>query len=160
QDSTAEFVAYLSKPEATGQVPSRVLSRQVSSNPFIRLGWQLSRFLRMDRPELIHVQYTAPLACPVPIVVSVHDVSFLEHPQFFSPSRVFQLRRTVSRTIRQAARILTTSEFSRDAIERHYPEAAGKTTVIYNAVSQQFRPMNKEQSRARVLKRFGISAPF
>ena len=40
--------------------------------------------LRRDRPDLLHVQYTAPVVCPVPVVVSVHDVSFLEHPEYFT----------------------------------------------------------------------------
>ena len=35
-------------------------------------------------PDLLHVQYTAPITCSAPIVVSVHDVSFLEHPEYFT----------------------------------------------------------------------------
>lgn len=159
-ESRAEFIAYLSVPEARLQLSEGVLARPVSSNPFRRLGWELSAHLRRDRPRLIHVQYTAPLACPVPIVVSVHDVSFVEHPEFFSPLRVWQLRQTVKRTIERAARVLTPSEFSRAAIERHYPAAQGKTVVIPNAVSAGFHPISREQARLRVAKRFGIAAPF
>ena len=67
---------------------------------------------RQDRPDLLHVQYTAPLACPVPVVVSVHDVSFLEHPEYFTRDRAMQLQFTVRRTVYRASRILTGSEFS------------------------------------------------
>lgn len=154
------FVAYLSKREAAREIPAGVTTRLVSENPFTRLGWDLPGHLRRDRPWLLHVQYTAPLWCPVPVVASVHDVSFLEHPEFFSRSRVFQLRQTVSRTVRAAERILTVSEFSRRSIERHYPDARGKTVVVHNAVAPHFRPMNRKQARERVRAQFGVEGPF
>ncbi len=76
--------------------------------------------LRYDQPDLLHVQYTGPLGCPVPLVVSVHDVSYLEHPQYFTQFRSTQLRMYGEAHRQAAARILTPSEFSRKAILRHY----------------------------------------
>ena len=38
---------------------------------------------------------------PEPVVVSVHDVSFLEHPEYFPRDRALQLRTTVGRTVQQ-----------------------------------------------------------
>src|ERR1700730_1725290 len=119
-DRESDFITYLSMEDAEAWVPSRFPVRRIAGNPFIRLGCDLSLKLRRDRPQLIHVQYTAPLACPVPVVVSVHDVSFLEHPDYFEPSRALQLRWSVKRTVRHAARIVTGSEFSRDAIAKAY----------------------------------------
>src|SRR5437764_5815502 len=83
-DADSEFVAYLSVEDGSPWVPARFGKRLVSTNPFTRLGKELSARVREDRPDLLHVQYTAPLNCPVPVVVSVHDVGFLEHPEFFS----------------------------------------------------------------------------
>ncbi len=108
-DRESDFIAYISQPNATQAVPERFATKQVSANPFVRLGWELSGRLREDKPDLIHVQYTAPLNCPSPIVVSVHDVSFLEHPEYFRAARVWQLRVTVRRTVQRAERILTPS---------------------------------------------------
>ncbi|MBL8233163.1 MAG: glycosyltransferase family 4 protein [Bryobacterales bacterium] len=159
-DPDAEFIAYLSAEEAARQLPGRIRHRSVSANPFVRLGWELGRKVNAERAALLHVQYTAPLWCNVPLVVSVHDVSFLEHPEFFSASRVTQLQQTVKRTVKKAARVLTVSEFSRAAIERHYPEARGKTLVTPNAVSATFRPMQRDQARARVQQELGIPSPF
>ncbi|MBL8209551.1 MAG: glycosyltransferase family 4 protein [Bryobacterales bacterium] len=159
-DSDAEFFAYLATPGAEFDVPERVTTRWVSSSPWARLGWELSAHMRRDQPSLLHVQYTAPLACPVPVVVTVHDVSFLEHPEFFSRARVMQLRRTVAHTVRHAARILTPSEFSQKRIEQHYPESRGKVTVVHNAVSPHLRAMDGNQARQRVRAEFGIGSPF
>ena len=159
-DSESDFIVYLSGPNAAQAVPSRFASRQVSGNPFVRLGWDLSRRLKEDKPDLIHVQYTAPLNCPSPIVVSVHDVSFLEHPEYFRAARVMQLKLTVRRTVQRAARILTPSEFSARQIQRVYGVDPEKITVVPNAVSAVFRPMHREAARAQVAERFGVPGPY
>src|SRR3954465_2342022 len=69
QDRDCEFVAYVSADDACQYIPSRIRTRRVAMNPFQRLGFELSMKLREDRPDLLHVQYTAPVRCPVPVVV-------------------------------------------------------------------------------------------
>src|SRR5271165_1666070 len=132
-DRDYEFIAYVSADSASRFVPSRIQTRRVAANPFLRLGFDLAMKVRQDRPALLHVQYTAPLGCSVPVVVSVHDVSFLEHPEYFTRFRARQLQVTVRNTIRKAARILTGSEFSRDCIARAYSLDPDRITVVPNA---------------------------
>ncbi len=159
-DRDSEFIAYIAAPEAAPWIPSRVQVKRVSANPFKRLGWDLPLRLRQDRPDLVHVQYTAPLGCRTPIIATVHDVSFLERPEFFPLARRIQLQTTVSRTVRRAARILTPSQFSRNAILRWFSLPPERVVVVPNAVSPEFRPIPYEQARARVLERFGIAHPY
>ncbi len=158
-DPDSDFIAYVSSG-ANGAVPRRFRKRLVSPNPFVRLGFDLPAHLRRDRPDLIHVQYTAPLGCPVPVVVTVHDVSFLEHPEYFPPARALQLRLTVRQTIGFAARILTVSHFSRAAIARTYGIDPERITVVPNAGAPVFRPVKREAALAHVARTFGIPGPF
>ncbi len=160
-DRESEFIAYISRPSAENGIPSRVQVRLVSENPFRRLGFDLPRRLRQDRPDLIHVQYTAPLfSGRTPVVVSVHDVSFLSHPQYFTPFRRKQLRFTVLRTVRRAAKILTPSEFSRKCILEAYGLDESKVAVMPNAASPQFRPIARPVASAAARERAGIDGPF
>lgn len=159
-DPSAEIIAYLSVEQAADMLPGRFAWRRVSRNPFVRLGYDLSRRLRRDLPDLLHVQYTAPLFCPVPVVVSVHDVSFLEHPEYFTAARATQLRVTVRRTISMAARIITGSEFSRSAISRAYGLSEDKVAVVPNAAAALYRPLPRAQAADWVRSRFQIAAPF
>ena len=159
-DKTSDFIAYVSLPEAESWVPERFQVRRVSPNPFERLGYQLSRLLKKDRPALLHVQYTAPLFCPVPVVTSIHDVSFIEHPEYFTSFRRRQLEFTVSRTARTAARIITGSEFSRSAIARAYSLDPERITVVPNAANPFFRVVNREASLKRVHEKFRFDGPF
>lgn len=159
-DKESEFLAYVCGAEAEAAVPERFLVRQIASNPFLRLGVDLSRKLRRDRPDLMHVQYTAPLMCPVPVIVSVHDVSFLEHPEYFTRSRRLQLRITVARTVRRAAKVITGSQFARDSILRAYKLPEDRVAVIPFAASSSFRAINPAAAMRRVQQRFPFRGPF
>jgi glycosyltransferase involved in cell wall biosynthesis len=160
-DPSANYLAYVAKPKADEIVPERFTRRWVSTNPYRRLGFDIPRSLRRDRPALLHIQYTAPLSCPVPTVVSVHDVSYLEHPEYFTRFRAVQLQLTVKRTVQTAARILTPSEFSRAAIIDAYGVDSEKVVVVHNAVSSTFRPMNRETAAAWLRRKFaGIPEQF
>lgn len=159
-DQESKFIAYLAVEEASDWVPPRFQKRIVARNPFVRLGWDLSRQLRRDRPQLVHVQYTAPVGCPVPVVVTVHDVSFLEHPEFFPKARALQLRHTVARTVKSAARILTVSEFSRRAIARAFDLDEASIVITPDAAAESFRPVSRPAAEAWVRSRLGLGAPF
>ncbi len=107
------------------------------------------------------MQYTAPLACPVPVVVSVHDVSFLEHPEYFTRVAGQSIRITVGRTVRRAAKILTCSEFSRRSILKVYGDIEeDKVVVAPNAAASVFRPISREAAAAHVRERWKIAEPF
>ncbi len=159
-DRESEFIAYLSEPHAADEVPARFAKRWVSRNPFVRLGFQFAWQLRRDRPALLHVQYTAPASCPVPVVVSLHDVSFLEHPEYFTAARSLQLRLTVRKTVERAAKIVTGSEFSRRAIARVYNLDPDRIVVVPNAAGTHYRCIARESALAAVRQRFHLPGPF
>jgi glycosyltransferase involved in cell wall biosynthesis len=90
----------------------------------------------------------------------VHDVSFLEHPEYFPLLRRSQLRYTVARTVRRAARILTVSEFSRDSILRAYDIPGSKVHVIPNAANSDFRLIGREKALTAAWAQLKCHAPF
>jgi glycosyltransferase involved in cell wall biosynthesis len=160
KERDSEFVAYVSEDDAFSMIPASIRTLRISSNPFVRLGLGLSARVLADRPDLLHVQYTAPLACPVPVVVTVHDVSFLDHPEYFPRERAWQLQLTVRRTVKQAVRVLTVSEFSRCSILRAYPEIDPEKVVVIPNAASGFRQISQDLARKKVNNRFSISTPF
>jgi glycosyltransferase involved in cell wall biosynthesis len=159
-DPDSEFVAYIAEPAARRDLPAPVGTNRVASNPWRRLGLDLPVRLSLHQPDLLHVQYTAPLSRKAPIVATVHDVSFLDCPQHSHPLRALQLRTTVRRTVEAAARIITVSEFSRRRILKHYPLDPSKVVAIPNGVSAAFRPVDRATAARRLAEKFGIHAPF
>jgi glycosyltransferase involved in cell wall biosynthesis len=161
QDRDCEIVAYVSAEESCASIPSGIRTRRVALNPFARLGFDLSMKLREDRPDLLHVQYTAPLGCPVPVVATVHDVSFLEHPEYFTHGRAWQLKVTVGRTVRRAAKILTGTEVARASILKVYGELEeDKVVVVPYAAASEFRPLAREGAARAVEERHHLEGPF
>jgi glycosyltransferase involved in cell wall biosynthesis len=159
-DSETEFITYIASPEAVSWLPASVTKRWVSKNPFVRLGGELSAKLRADRPDLVHVQYTAPLFCPVPVVVTIHDVSYMEHPEFLPRPRAIQLQLSTRHTLKRAAKVITISEFSRQHIARVFgvdPEAIAVTPL---ASQESFRVMNRDLAKQVVRQKLGIDRPY
>jgi glycosyltransferase involved in cell wall biosynthesis len=155
-----DYIAYVAAPRSEAYIPGAVSVRRVADNPFQRLGFDLPVALGRDRPDLLHVQYTAPVRARVPVVVTVHDVSYLEHPEYFSVFRRTQLRFTVARTVRQAAAIITPSEFSRRRIAQAYGIDEARIEVVHNGVDPAFRPLAQPLAQRWVRERYGFAEPY
>ncbi len=159
-DRSAEFTAYIAAREAKAWIPESFTAAYVSRNPFVRLGLELSLELGKNPTDLLHVQYTAPLFCPAPVVVTVHDVSYLDHPEYFSKFRAHQLQLSTRRTLRKAAQIITVSEFSRRRIAKAYGLDPADVAVTLNGPQEQFRPLKRETSMFKVNRALGIDKPY
>ncbi len=91
----------------------------------------LSSAMRRDRPDVLFAPaYTAPLLTPSPVVLSVHDVSFAAHPEWFRPREGWRRRTLTGAAARRAASVLTLSRFSRSEIVRHLRVLPERVRVI------------------------------
>ncbi len=107
----------------------------------------LPRLVRQARANVLFAPaYTAPLASPAPVVVTVHDVSFCAHPEWFSWREGLRRRVLTRRSAHRAARVLTVSRFSRDEIVRHLGVAPARIQVVYSGPSEvaQAAPRSSE----------------
>jgi alpha-1,3-rhamnosyl/mannosyltransferase len=80
----------------------------------------LSRALAAERPDVLFAPgYTAPLTVAAPTVLTVHDVSFFAHPEWFSFREGTRRRLLTAWSARRARTVITDSEFSKAEILRH-----------------------------------------
>lgn len=99
--------------------------------------------LRRHSVSLLHSpHFMLPLVRPCPAVVTIHDVIYLACKEDL-PSHLGRLYYglMMSAAARQAARIITDSEFSKRDILRYLGADAEKIEVIYPGVSRQFQPI-------------------
>jgi glycosyltransferase involved in cell wall biosynthesis len=102
-----------------------------------------ARRLGREKLDLFHMpHFDVPYFYRGPFVATVHDmihVLFPEHSTrpFSRAYAGFQIRQVV----RRAARLITVSESTRADLERFYPGAAKKTTVLHPAAGAAFRPL-------------------
>lgn len=99
----------------------------------------LRRAARADRLDVFFAPaYTAPLGLDVPLALTIHDVSFFAHPEWFRVREGLR-RRLLTRRAADAARVvLTDSEFSRGEIETHLQVAASRIRVIPPGLTPRF----------------------
>jgi glycosyltransferase involved in cell wall biosynthesis len=92
--------------------------------------------------------YTGPLRCPVPMVLTIHDVSFAAHPEWFRWREGLRRRALTRLSARRATRVLTVSEFSKREIARELGVAPAKIEAIYSGVTSSLYPVGRALSRS------------
>ncbi|HXG56842.1 MAG TPA: glycosyltransferase family 1 protein [Vicinamibacterales bacterium] len=84
-----------------------------------------------DAPDVFFAPaYTAPLGLRMPLAVTIHDVSFSAHPEWFRWREGTRRRWLTRRAARDARLVFTDSEFSRGEIVRHYDVPPERIEVI------------------------------
>ncbi len=73
---------------------------------------------------------TVPNAAPRPIVLTIHDLQYLVHPEYFSRARLQYLRWMMPRSARRAAVIAVPSAFVRGTVVDAFGIDAGRVVVV------------------------------
>lgn len=94
---------------------------------------------RMGNPLLLCLANTAPLFYRNKIS-TIHDVAFKVYPETFSKTFLYFYLCIIPQIIRKSRHIITVSEFSKKEIQKYYHIEGDNISVIYNAVSGDFRP--------------------
>jgi glycosyltransferase involved in cell wall biosynthesis len=99
---------------------------------------QLRRAAAEDNLDLFFAPaYTAPVGLTMPLAVTIHDISFEAHPEWFRPRERLR-RRWLTRHVAQcAAVVLTDSEFSRSEIETRLRIDSSRIVVIPPGVTDR-----------------------
>ena len=96
---------------------------------------RLPRVLQKVNADLLHVPaFIAPLVAPCPVVITVHDISYLLYPSHFSRWWAMYLKTIMPQVLSSAAAIVCVSEHSkRDAVAT-YSIPPEKVFVVPNGV--------------------------
>jgi glycosyltransferase involved in cell wall biosynthesis len=119
---------------------------------------QLRSLIRKEKPDVLHcTANTGPIGSSVPLVLTLHDVIFLEEISFQgSPYQNFgnlYRRAVVSAIAKQAATICTVSHYEKQKIIDRLGIPAERVEVVYNGVSERFhRQYLKSEITAARLK--------
>ncbi|NJP04239.1 MAG: glycosyltransferase family 4 protein [Chloroflexaceae bacterium] len=92
-------------------------------------------------------------------ILTVHDLTFLRHPECFEPSLQHYLVEVVPRSLDRADTILADSQATAVDLTSFLGIHPQRIQVIYPGVSEQFRPLPAEQTEA-VRKRLGLPNYF
>lgn len=95
--------------------------------------------------------YTAPLRLSTPTVVTIHDVSFTAHPEWFTLREGARRRLITRRSAARARAVVTVSEFSRTEIVNRIGVPAERVHVVVSGVDPPDVPRTRGAAEPRVL---------
>jgi glycosyltransferase involved in cell wall biosynthesis len=127
--------------------------------------FQLPRKLKSRKIDLLHcTANTAPLSCSIPLVLTLHDIIYLENVDFkgtaYQNLGNLYRRWLVPKIVDKASLILTVSEFEKQNILERLPSTQGKVQVLYNGVSPQFNNSYSQTLVEDLRKEFNLPAAF
>lgn len=95
--------------------------------------------LALRRPALVHSPDFIPPRLPrsVRVVVTVHDLAFLDHPELLTTEGE-QYYGQLRRALADADRIIAVSRWTAQRIQHHFPLLAPRVHVIHNGVDETF----------------------
>src|SRR5262245_53012274 len=168
-DGENRYTIYLANARAAGQWREEFTTRHRNFSvlllppptPLVRVPVFLAYELFRRPVDVLHVQYTAPPFCRVPVVATIHDLAFERMPETFTRRGSFQLKLTVRRTAKKAARVATVSEYSRQDLLNIYNLPSEKVVVTYNGIETHFTPHQTAPDEAeRIRSRYGVARDY
>jgi glycosyltransferase involved in cell wall biosynthesis len=161
-----EFVLFVDRrgesvlPSLPDHITQRVLTLPAIQNYFTWLQLRLPPALWRRPVDLFHFPfYSMPLLGIGPAVVTIHDLTFELHPEWFSRRSRLSTRRFARFAARRAAAILTVSEWSKKDLVKIYGLPPERVHVIYPAVGE-WEEGDGAPGGAPVAPRLGVEGPF
>ncbi len=115
---------------------------------------------RVDADVWHGPHYTMPLRAPIPTVVTVHDLTFFDHPEWHERTKVPYFRRMIKASARRATEIVCVSEFTANRLAAIAPPPGRVTVARHGVDHDRFRPDGDPATDHQLLAAHGITAPY
>lgn len=145
---------------------------RVIGNNFYPLWEQLSlpRAAKADGCQLLHcTSNTAPLATNIPLVVTLHDIIYMEKSllqivagkgtAYQKFGNVYR-RMVVPRILKSSTKVITVSNFEKQRITDFFHLGKDKLTAIYNGVGKHFEKVTDPIELQRVKHTYNLPDKF
>ena len=123
--------------------------------------WTFRRVIKKSGSRLLFSpHFNVPFFCPIPYVITVHDLILHWYPNQASLLKRLAYKVLLARAVRKAKKIIAVSNFTRDQLSHLYGKRVeNKTTVIAEGVSEVFRPQPEEVQKMVCMK-YGLLKPY
>ena len=108
---------------------------------------RFARHARAARFDIYHEPNILPLTFDGPTVITVHDLSWIQHPQAHPPERVKAMDKYFEPGLARASLILTDSEFVKGELVDVFGVAPERIRPVLLGAEALFCPMLPEQTR-------------
>lgn len=172
-DKENEYVVFIKPDEDRNIFPEtsnfKIVELQGGAYPV----WEqraLPKAAKAEGCDILHcTSNTAPVSPKMPLVVTLHDIIYLESISLLKKGGTWYQkfgnmyrRYVVPRVVKKADRIITVSEFERNRIHDFFgfPENDKRLVAIYNGVSEHFVHINDKAELKRVKEQYALPDRF
>lgn len=116
--------------------------------------WGLPRMIHQTKIDILHcTSNTGPLHCSVPLILTLHDIIFLNTPKsnkmsLYQKAGWYYRRWNVPRVVKNCRHIITVSETERINILQRFPKLEKLLSVVHNGYSDCYCPLEDERVKA------------
>jgi glycosyltransferase involved in cell wall biosynthesis len=154
-----EYVVFTDRPEAFAGAAIETVHVPLPST-YHQVVWdhaRLPRLLRRHGVALYHgTKGIRPIGCPVPAVVTVHDLAVYARPETFAWPQRWHFRLCVPPSVARAARVVADSAHARDDLVARFRLPAERVRVVPLGVAARFRTAPAPDVVAAVRSRLGL----
>jgi len=130
---------------------------------FLWTQWRLplDLYFHKPKPDIFFTPgHYAPRISPIPTVISILDLSFLEYPDSFQPAVLRQLKNWTKHSALKAAHIFTISNYSKQEIIKYYQIPDDKITVTYPGINNRFRQDVSDNTVKNIKSKYKITGKY
>lgn len=142
---------------------AEVLAEVPTSRP-ARLLWEQRRAPQLASSigvDLWHgPHYTMPLRLGVPAVVTVHDLTFFDHPEWHERTKVLFFRRMIRASVRRAVGLIAVSDHTARRLATVLAPECPVTVANHGVDHDRFTPAADRGADLARLARTGIAEPY
>jgi glycosyltransferase involved in cell wall biosynthesis len=125
-----------------------------------RLAWEqtgLPFIAQQVGADVIHAPYySIPLRPGIPVVVTIHDVTYFAEPEVHNPVKATYIKAATRTAVRRASRLIVPSKATRDEMVRLLAADPTRIDVAYHGVDNEIFHRPSEDERRRVSDRLGL----
>src|SRR6185503_5170329 len=154
-----EYVVFTDRPDAFAGVGVETVHVPLPST-YHQVIWDHTRLpglLRRHGVALYHgTKGIRPLRCPVPAIVTVHDLAVYVYPETFAWPQRWHFRLCVPPSVASAACVIADSEHARGDLVARLGVASERVRVVPLGVAERFRVGPPVEAVDRLRRRFDL----
>src|SRR5258708_2896679 len=105
-----------------------------------QMGLPMKLFFERVKPDVFFTpSHYAPRFAPLRTVISIMDLSYIHFPELFDSRDLYQLKHWTAYSVKQASKIFTISESSKNDILKEYRVPADRVIVTYPGVKMNMK---------------------
>jgi glycosyltransferase involved in cell wall biosynthesis len=113
-----------------------------------------------NQVDIFHATFIPPPVAPIGYVLTLHDLTTFQNPEYYHPLIRWRLNRAISRGLKKARKIVCVSACVRDMVSEAFQVSSDRLAVVHHGVSEEFRPIPLHQARDTLQREYKVSGRY